>query len=455
MKHKGPIQEEKDKDFDHGEEQGHEIANVGVAMALREACAAHPELVQSHGPLSAPILRAMLGLDPYKTDRQDNTEALAVAAKAVALARGLDRSGADRTPNAAAMSEAGGGGARFGRQTSAVPSAAGDSASSVSDLSSSEEEDAADHLRRDRTTSGVRGRLNSWLGGGGGGPGGGGISTVSRHQLREKQQLAYQQQQELHFRMQLQHQREQLKQFQFQQYQQRHQHEAALLENTALAAPALGLHPAPLLGANNSLLFQSSTSSLDPSREGLLPPTGMAFGGGGEAVLPTGAASWHHPPSFGPGGFSFAAGGRMAKKPSSVTGARSNTRPRGRSRTSRRPGSSARSESGVMAAAIEDIERPVLPSIVSSNGNGSQHGTPFSSGHPRTRAHSRGTPSRGSRQRFGSRTMAVDSASVSNASGVGEHLYGIDSGGTVATTSSSAASSTTPRIENRVPEKRE
>ncbi|CAM9604930.1 unnamed protein product, partial [Ascophyllum nodosum] len=162
MKHKGPIQEEKDKDFDHGEEQGHEIANVGVAMALREACAAHPELVQSHGPLSAPILRAMLGLDPYKTDRQDNTEALAVAAKAVALARGLDRSGADRTPNAAAMSEAGGGGARFGRQTSAVPSAAGDSASSVSDLSSSEEEDAADHLRRDRTTSGVRGRLNSW-----------------------------------------------------------------------------------------------------------------------------------------------------------------------------------------------------------------------------------------------------------------------------------------------------
>ncbi|CAB1110578.1 unnamed protein product [Ectocarpus sp. CCAP 1310/34] len=71
------------------------IANVGVAVALREACAAHPDLVRSHGPLSAPILRAMVGLDPHKmTRRDDGAQALDMAARAVAVARGAPRSNA-------------------------------------------------------------------------------------------------------------------------------------------------------------------------------------------------------------------------------------------------------------------------------------------------------------------------------------------------------------------------
>lgn len=464
----GTIQEEKDDDFDCDEiDPDREIANVGVAMALREACAAHPELVQSHGPLSAPILRAMLGLDPYKTARQDNTQALTVAAKAVALARGLNRSDVmDRDPSMATEVAGGPGGNRVRRlsSTAAPPSSvAADSSSSMSELSSSEEEGDG---RRDRSNSGVRSRLHSFLGGG----------AAGRQQQREQQQQAYQQQQEMQFRMQLQQQQQQLQQFQFQQYQQRQQQEAALMGTGIAAAPPFNLS-APAMGS--SWLFSSSAGSanLEPGQEGLMPPTGMTFGGGNGTGMPlTGVASWHYPQDgsrmqrgrdLSSGNQSWAGGvGAPARrtKPSSVKSSSSH-KPRGRSRTTRRAGSSAKSESGVMAAAVEDIERPVLPSIASSNGSqhgpgrvpySSSHSVPFSSGH-RTRALSRGTPARGHRPGALGRTAVVAEESVtmtremervSEVSGGGrrEYLEAV-SGGTEATVSSTSGASITPHAE--------
>lgn len=465
----GTIQEEKDDDFDRDDiDPDREIANVGVAMALREACAAHPELVQSHGPLSAPILRAMLGLDPYKTARQDNTQALTVAAKAVALARGLNRSEAmDRDPSAATEGAGAAGGNRVRRLSSAVApppsSIAADSSSSMSELSSSEEEGDG---RRDRSNSGVRSRLPSFLGGGG--PG--------RQQQREQQQQAYQQQQEMQFRMQLQQQQQRLQQFQFQQYQQRQQQEAALMGTGMAAAPPFNLS-APAMGS--SWLFQSNMSgaSLEPGQEGLMPPTGMTFGGGNGTGMPlTGVASWHYPQDgsrmqrgrdMSSGNQSWAGGvGAPArrKNPSSVKSSSSH-KPRGRSRTTRRAGSSVKSESGVMAAAVEDIERPVLPSIASSTGSqhgparvpySSSHSVPFSSGH-RARALSRGTPARGTRPGALGRTAVVAEESVTVTREIGRvrevrgggrrESLEAESGGTEATVSSTSGASITPNTE--------
>lgn len=112
-------------------------------MALREACTAHPEVVTTHGPLSAPILRAMLGLDPYQTGDRDNQEAFAIAAQAMTI--GIP-----------------GGSLGGGRDVDMVVAPP----SPISSSSSSSEESSPES-RRGRQRSGVRtGRLPSWLGGG-------------------------------------------------------------------------------------------------------------------------------------------------------------------------------------------------------------------------------------------------------------------------------------------------
>lgn len=172
------MEEEKDADLDPtattaGRADG--VANVGVAIALHEACTAHPELVQSHGPLSAPILRAMLGLDPYKAVRQDDAQALGVAAHAVALSRGLQRS----DPPVAGGGDGGAPGRAILRRRPPAPAAAGagereppspsrrSNSSSSSEASTSEEE--GEVLGRKGSLGNIAntapGRLASWMGG--------------------------------------------------------------------------------------------------------------------------------------------------------------------------------------------------------------------------------------------------------------------------------------------------
>lgn len=122
-------------------------------MALREACTAHPEVVTTHGPLSAPILRAMLGLDPHQTSQADTSEAFAIAAQAMTV--GIP-----------------GGSLGGGRDVDMVVSPPSPPSSS----SSSSDDSSSPRSRRGRQRSGVSltsiraGRLPSWLGG-----------TASRH----------------------------------------------------------------------------------------------------------------------------------------------------------------------------------------------------------------------------------------------------------------------------------
>ena len=401
------------------------IANVGVAMALREACTSHPELVQSHGPLSAPILRAMLGLDPYKMAKQDDAKALAVAARAVALARGLNRS--DATMNAG-TSEVDGGGSRMRRQSSApVAPSPPPSSSSSSDLSDDESDDG-----RRRKTSGVsangggRGRLSSFLGGGG-------RYKEQQFLQQQQQQQAQQAQQLLLYQQQMQFQimqQQQLKELQLQQY---HLGQQATMPVLDTGTAYVERPP------SNQSLDQSQLGMLRSEHRGDFTPAGSVTGI---------SQSWvGAPPSGNFGGIARPilldpAASMPALSATSRTSVRSSKSARkGRSKSrSRRPSAAAPSDpsGGVMAAAVEDLERPVLPSMASSSG--SQHGpsrggagrssspsgggggrVPFSSGRsvPYTSGHRKGTPARPNRGSGASRSEPALAAPEDYLTGTG------------------------------------
>lgn len=360
------IMEEKDDGLDPAATNG--IANVGVAVALREACAAHPELVQTHGPLSAPILRAMLGLDPSKTARQDDAQALSVAAKAVALARGFSRS---------ESTTAGGGGMEGNPRAPPSPSRMSHSSSSSSELSTSEEE--GERLGRkgsnaSAATATNRVRLSSWLGQGS--KHGRMMTSESAHSYHQQHMMFQQQQQQLMFQQQQQMQLHYHLQQQQQQQQRSGQEGGAAPADGSIGfnphggpAPAAALmggsshHGGPLFAGGYVGAPYSGVGAV--GAYGLAVPPAAAFepsGGSSSRTLPTSASS-------------------HSKRSSSAGKSKSGRR--GRSRSSRHRRSSSSGGDIIVPPAVEEFERPVLRSFAS--GGGSQHdiqsaaGTPASS----------------------------------------------------------------------------
>lgn len=449
------------------------IANVGVAVALREACAAHPDLVQSHGPLSAPILRAMLGIDPYKSIRQDDVQALSVAAGAFSLARGVQ--GAD-APAAVVEAEVAGavraatpGRGHLRRQASRgswygdrppSPSRMSNSSSSSSELSSSEEEGRRNGRKGSNATSTHRGRLSSWVG------------HASRHsrtsgasqshhrlQLQQQQQILFQQQQQQ--QQMLYHHQQMNLHYQLQQQQRRgggsvHDDTMSHMEGGTGFDTSHGGGPGSILSLDTGMAAAHAPPLLPgmthPYMGGPFPGVGTYSLGGGTnppAFEPTSTSSRHLP----------AVAGIQPRRSASVSGAKTSKSSRhhrgrsgGGSRSRRRSRSTSAGGGGgdasIVPPALEDMERPVLRSFA-SGGDHSQHGArstattprsvhglgpsgfsiptrsghsiptgsgrsiiPFSSSHRATRVGPRGTPGRRAIN-----TQSVDSAAESEVVG--------------------------------------
>eukprot|EP00903_Cladosiphon_okamuranus_P015597 g14402.t1 len=355
------IMEEKDDGLDPAAANG--IANVGVAVALREACSAHPDLVRSHGPLSAPILRAMLGLDPNKTASQDDAQDLNVAAKAVALARGFSRSESMAADLRAPPSPS-----RMSRMSH--------SSSSSSELSTSEEE--GERLGRKvsnasaATSVNVRGRLSSWMGQGS--KHGRLMTSESAHSYhqhhqhmmfqQQQQQLMFQQQQQMQLHLQLQQQQQQQ---QLQQQQRAQQGDGASSVDGSIA-----FHPqgGPLGGSSHhgAPLFAGGYIGA--------PYAGVVAGGAyGLAVPPVTAFE----PSAGSSSRTLPTSASSHSKPSS-SGSKSKSGRRGRSRSSRHRRPSSSGGDIIVPPSVEEFERPVLRSFAS--GGGSQHDVQSAAGTP-------------------------------------------------------------------------
>lgn len=357
MLRKGSIAEEKeDGDDAGGFGEAGDIANVGVAVALREACAAHPDLVQSHGPLSAPILRAMLGLDPHKnSEGHDDAQDFNVTAKAVALARGFQRAdssvaGDATTPGRGHLRRQSSAAGRKGAPPS--PSRRSTSSSSSSELSSSEEE--GERLARkgssaSNTIRASRARVSSWIGRG------------SRHSRTSEASQSYQQHQQ-HQQMMFQQQQQQLM---YQQQQQMQLHYQLQQQQRASQQDLMSSIEGGGTDAGGSMPLTAGPL-LPQMPHGYMgaPYAGVGAVGAYGLAAPLPMASFDHPSAAGGGGGGF--GGYTSSSHS-----RSKSSRRGRSRSSRHR-RSGHSGDVVVPPAVEDIERPVLRSFASDAG--SQHG---------------------------------------------------------------------------------
>lgn len=247
------------------------------------------------------------------------------------------------------------------------------SSPSSSELSSSEEEDAARRSRKGSNASfaGRQGRLSSFLGG------------ASRH----REQLHQQQQQEILYQQQMQYQimqqQEQMKQFQQFQRVQAAAAAANMESGTGNASKGMAFVDRPVPSSLTSDIGPLPLfSDMNHGSTGALsfgaphPVSGQSFGG-----IPP----YHFPPS--------ASSRHAGSVRSSSARSKAHSKGRSRSRSRRRGGSNSQSDA-TMPPAMEDIERPMLPSLVSDTGStsagilgGGSHAAaaaravPYSSGH--------------------------------------------------------------------------
>lgn len=355
----GTIAEAKDEDNDSehdtaGNTDG--IANVGVAMALQQAFTAHPDLVQSHGPLSVPILRAILGLDPHKTTPQDNAKAFAIAARAVTLARSHSRFEVDVSRSSNPVVRRAVHRSRSSSVEVTPPPVL--SSPSSSDLSDGDTYDGAGRsvLGNSQHEGGKRGRISSFLSG----------SRHSwmknpqqshhrQHPHEQQQQLSYQQQeQQMLYQQQVQVQM-------MQQQQQQLQHQQYQLGHNFVSTDLASVPDYPERPPYAHDTDQDTLRMLRSEHRGEFMSSHS---------LPMGALSdaTRHTPfdSFTP---ATAGSVSSLKRGSSVRS--SNSALHSYSRHSRRvPHGSNTSDhtGGIVPPAVEDLERPVLPSVVSATG---------------------------------------------------------------------------------------
>ena len=344
-----------DEDGEHndaGDADG--IANVGVAMALRQACATHPDLVQSHGPLSVPILRAMLGLDPHMVTRQDDDKAFAIAARAVTLARSLNQT--DEAPSPTANDAVRRAVQRRRSSSGEVPNPSVLSSPSSSDLSEGDTYDGAGRsvLENNQHEGGKRGSLSSFLSGSGRPR-----KQTHRHyhhqqQQRQQQQLLFlQHQQHLLYQQQMQVQMMQQHQLQYQHCQLGQNNASTSLGNGTASRE----RPFPNHDIDQTMLEMFRG---DQSFE-IMPTRSMPVAGFCEAI--------RHAPFDA---FTSAAAGSASSSRRGASARRSNSTVTSYSRHQRRsphiPNTSNHT-GGTVAAAFEDLERAVIPSTGSSGGS--------------------------------------------------------------------------------------
>lgn len=356
--------------------------------------------------------RAMLGLDPYNSSRQDDSRALDVAARAVAMARRLNWSDAGAPKGTRGLSASG---ERLGPPSilSASPR--------ISPPSSSSSDSSEEEHRIDRQSSGGslgRGRMSSFL-------------NMSRAGRRHRQQQ--QMQQQMQYQMQQQQQQEQMLS--------QHRQQGGVVGGATASAhrpvsstglvggadgwdsfvPVRTWHPSGHQGAIGGYhdkqprrygeggvgrryletgrgvvvgdaVGDAAATTADSGAVGATPtlPAAAAAEIGGESDGVGGSALgdravemtwWHRDrddgigrrmlPRGGPASDGVASGHPTASAKLSSSSHR--RKGRGRHDSRRRATSGAGSAGGgeVMPAAVEDMERPVLPSFASSGG--SQH----------------------------------------------------------------------------------
>lgn len=361
----GTIAEAKDEDNDseHGTAGSTDgIANVGVAMALQQAFTAHPDLVQSHGPLSVPMLRAMLGLDPHKTSPHDNAKAFAIAARAVTLARSHSRTEEDvsRSSNPVVRRAI----HRSRSSSVEVPPPPVLSSPSSSDLSDGDTYDGAGRsvLGNSQHEGGKRGRISSFLSGSRHSWKKTPQQSLHRQHSREKQQqqLSYQQQeQQLLYQqqvqvqmMQQQHHHHHQQQLQYQQYQL-----GRNVASTDLGSVTDYQERPPYVHDTD----QDTLRMLRSEHRGeFMSSQSLPMGGLSDAT--------RHTP-FDP--FTPATAGSVSSIRRGGSVRSSNSTLHSHSRHSRRGvhgSNTSDNTGGTVPPAVEDLERPVLPSVVRTTG---------------------------------------------------------------------------------------
>ena len=331
------------------------IANVGVAMALHEAISAHQDLVQASGPLCLPILRAMLGLDPHKTTPEDDAKAFAIAARAVTLAGSLSRT--EEAPGRNANSTTRRAIHRSRSSSVDVSHPPVPSSPSSSDLSDGDTYDGSGRgaLGNSQHDGGKRGRISSFLSG-------------SRHyrktkhpqhhqqhrqqrEQRHDQQLSYHQQQLLLYQQQMQVQMQQ-QQLQYQQYQLIHSYPSTNFgSGTDYHEPPPDTHNAD----------QGTLRTLRAEHKGEITTS--------SAIPREGDSKVVQHPLFDPLGPGAVGSVSSLRRDASVRSFNSTLHSYSRhSRRGPHGPNTSDTTGGTIAAAIEDLERPVLPSAGNTAG---------------------------------------------------------------------------------------